>query len=162
MLKEDKKSWNALKEKLIKRRTLIAKSIPRIVEKFMGSAHTSAFFEKYCSELKLTLNYPIMKRLQELSNTIEKEIRRIKGKNEHNTHTRFQSHVYTNLLSCVVSLGRKDFTHEQLRSEGWKFGRDRYTSARKRQLEKTYVDLCPRKRERIEIAEGLQEQIKKE
>ena len=42
------------------------------------------------------------------------------------------SHLYTNLLSCFVSLGRKGTTYNQLSSVGWKLSETRYTSALKR------------------------------
>ena len=73
---------------------------------------------------------------------------------------RFISNLCTNVLSCIVSLGRKGTTFNVLKSEGWKVTKSRYSSARKRQREEEWTEITPKKRGRVSISEKLQQRIR--
>ena len=91
---------------------------------------------------------------------MEEEIELGKGQKDRNI--RFISNLYTNIVSCIVSLGRKGSTYKQLSSEGWKLGKIRYASARKRQLEETYTNITPTNRGRVDISDDIQQKIREE
>ena len=117
----------------------------------MGAGETSAFFEKYCDDVKLTLKDPILLRLKALGNAMAEVLEREKGQKGRNL--RFISNLYTNVVSCIVSLGRKGTTLNELKSEGWKLTKARYSSARKRQREEEYTELTQKKRGRVSSSE---------
>ena len=91
----------------------------------MGRGETSGFFKKYCEDMKLTLKDPILQRLKALENAMAEELEL--GKGQKGRNLRFISNLYTNVLSCIVSLGRKGITYNQLNSEGWKLNQSRYS-----------------------------------
>ena len=161
LLEENNKNWSSLKEKPTSQRKPIAKALLNLIKKFMGASEIDGFFEEYCKKLKTTHRDPIMKRLQELANSIEQEIGRRKSQSG-NYNIRFLSHLYTNVLACIVSPTEKEFTHGQLKTEGWKFGKDRYTTARKRQLEETFTEVQPKKRGKVSIPEVIKQKIVEE
>ena len=161
LLEEAGKNWGSLKEKPGYQLISISKALLTLIEKFMGAGEIEAFFTKYCKKLKLTLKQPILKRLQELANAIEEEIQRCKSlSGEYNI--RFLSHLYTNVLACIVTPVEKEFTHRDLKSEGWKIGKDRYRTARKRQLDDSFKEIQPKKRGRVELDEEIKQKIAQE
>ena len=155
---EDDKYWKKLKEKPSKHRKSIAQTLLKLIEKFMGSGETSAFFKKYCDNMKLTLRDPILQRLKALGNAMVEELE--VGKGQKGRNLRFISNLYTNLLSCIVSIGRKGTSYDELSSEGWKVKKTRYTSARKRQRDEEWTEITPKKRGRVEISEEIKEKIR--
>ena len=101
-----------------------------------------------------------MKRLRELANAMEEELEC--GKCQKGRHIRFISNLYTNLLFCIVSLGRKGTTYSQLSSEGWNLRKPRYASARKRHREESWTEVTPKKRGRSSIDEEIEQNIRQE
>ena len=161
LLEEAGKNWGSLKEKPGYQLISISKALLTLIEKFMGAGEIEAFFTKYCKKLKLTLKQPILKRLQELANAIEEEIQRCKSlSGEYNI--RFLSHLYTNVLACIVTPVEKEFTHRDLKSEGWKIGKDRYRTPRKQQLDDSFKEIQPKKRGRVELDEEIKQKIVQE
>ena len=157
MLDEDK-YCSSLKEKPAMHKYPIARTLLKLIEKFMGAGETSAFFEKYCDDVKLTLKDPILLRLKALGNAMAEVLEREKGQKGRNL--RFISNLYSNLLSCIVSLGRKGTTFDELKTEGWKLTQSRYSFARKRQREEEWTEIRPKKRGRVSISEELQQRIR--
>ena len=82
----------------------------------MGPGEIGTFFTKYCEKLKLTLKHPIKKALKELAIAIKEEITRCKP--ARGIQHPFLSHLYTNLLSCIVTPVERAFIHWDLNSDG--------------------------------------------
>ena len=108
--------------------------------------------------MNLTLRDPILQRLKALGNAMVEELE--VGKGQKGRNLRFISNLYTNLLSCIVSIGRKGTSYDELSSEGWKVKKTRYTSARKRQRDEEWTEITPKKRGRVEISEEIKEKIR--
>ena len=121
--------------------------------KFFTGGNLSTFVASFSPKFKLEL--PAMQRLMNLANAIEDDIQ------GDQTSSRQLGHLYTNLLACVASSGntREALSFADFQNAGWKFGRNRYGTARKRQLENAFVSTRPKKRGRQPIPEELKKRI---
>ena len=69
-------------------------------------------------------------------------------------------HLYTNIIACAIAEKKSKLRHSDFKGDGWLFGKHRYSTARKRLREETYVNLRPAKRGRKKIPEQLQKKIR--
>ena len=108
-------------------------------------------------ESKMKLKQPVMIRLMRLVNAMEDVI------SGNQVASREVSHIYTNILACVVSEGKgqSHLNHNDFKEAGWKFKKTRYGTALKRQLDDSFTDLTPAKRGRHEISDELKKRIEK-
>ena len=149
--------WQKLVQIPSKKSPFIRK-LKELIERFTGGEIENFLLQQWP---KLKLKQPTLNRLKKLSNAIETIIKKQECSRE-------LSHLYTNLLACVVSSGKIDVSgksstphtsHDDFKVAGWKFGKHRYAQARKRQREETFTDLLPAKRGRVSISDELKRRI---
>ena len=146
------KNWNKLNEGAKKTRLRLTDKMKALVDKFTGG-ESQSFFKANWQELKF--GTPIFTRLKTLANALEDSVK-------NKTCTREIAHLYTNLLACIVTEDTSDKNYTkftEFKQEGWKFGKTRFSAARKRQREENFTDLEPAKRGRVCISEDLQKKI---
>ena len=90
-----------------------------------------------------------MNRLNVFCNEIESTI-------QNKNCSRIIANLYTNILACLIP---KKPGREYFKNAGWKFGKTRFTTARKRQREENFTDLQPAKRGRSSISDELKQKI---
>ena len=79
--------------------------------------------------------------------------------------TRELDHIVTNMLACLLSKNDDPTSKRGLsdfKTEGWKLGKQRYTTARKRLRDETFTNINPAKRGRTEISDELKKKIQDE
>ena len=132
----------------------LRRRIKEFVNKFTGG-DVQKVVEK--SESKMELEHPVMKRLIRLVNAMEEVM------NSDQVASRELTHIYTNILACVVSARKelKHINHSDFKEAGWKFKKTRYGTALKRQLDDSFTNLTPTKRGRLEIPDELKKRIEK-
>ena len=124
--------------------------LKNLVDKFTGG-QTSELISSLWPELHL--DCPVLRSLKLLSNSMDNEIRS-------KSSSRDIDHVYTNIISCAISEKKPQLTHVHFKRAGWLFGKQRYTTARKRLREETFFNLRPAKRGRQAISKELQVKIR--
>ena len=102
------------------------------------------------------LKNPSTSRLKKLCNSIDDHVKQKKCSRELN-------HIYTQIIACLVTSASKskskNCTHKDFVKEGWKLGKARFSTARKRQKDESFTEVRPLKRRRSEISKSLQKQI---
>ena len=117
-----------------------------MIDKFTGGKPANFILEQ---QPELIFDIPSMNRLKALCNAIESTI-------QNKNCSRIIANLYTNILACLIP---KKPGREYFEKAGWKFGRTRYTTARKRQREDSFTDLRPSKRGRSSISDELKQKI---
>ena len=101
---------------------------------------------------------PEFLRLMKLFNSISDHVKTGKS-------TRELDHIVTNMLACLLSKNDDPTSKRGLsdfKTEGWKLGKQRYTTARKRLRDETFTNINPAKRGRTEISDELKKKIQDE
>ena len=148
----DPENWKNLKTNP-KKVTHLRSKMRDLVKKFAGDDINSFLFLEFP---KIQLEDPVMERLKNLCNELEKQV---KAKNA----SREINNIYTNIISCIVQFKNeigKRVEYQDFVKAGWKFGVARNTSARKRQREETYCDITPSKRGRKRLPAEVQEKAR--
>ena len=128
-----------------------------LVKKFTGGENLLQLLSEKPQDKMLDLDNPSLRRLRDYCNALEDEIT-----NTGTQTSRDLIHTYTNILACLATKSEEKTSTIKLtnfQEKGWKFGKNRWTTARKRFADDTFKDVRPPKRGRISTSPELIKRI---
>ena len=152
----DPENWDHLSENV--NSPQLIRNMKKLLRRFTSGDYSRVL--PVDQQAKLNLQHPVFKRLRNLCNELDRDIR-----SETITTNRDVIHNYANILACLASNPKDSGPHisyEEFVQAGWEFGRYRYRTARKRQLDGRYTEVRPLKRGRTSISEELIKKIENE
>ena len=128
-----------------------------LVKKFTGGENLLHLLDEKSQDKMLDLDNPSLRRLRDYCNTLDDEI-----KSEGTQTSRDLIHTYTNIIACLSTTSEEKSSTVSLtkfKERGWKFGKHRWTTARKRLADDSFKDVRPPKRGRKSISPELIKKI---